>query len=183
MTDFIRCTEHSCNEPVRSIALGYCNGHAQQHYRGETIRPLRNRNRAETVACAYTGCAHPRIGRKTYCSGHQQQLDRGSGVLRPLRNRNGGSWHLNNSGYLIRQWQEKGVQHYALQHREVMEGHLGRPLTKDESVHHRNGDRTDNRIENLELWSRFQPAGQRVSDKIAYAVALINRYGDNPNAY
>ena len=43
---------------------------------------------------------------------------------------------------------------------------LGRPLTKDESVHHKDGNRLNNDASNLELWSRWQPAGQRVSDKL-----------------
>ena len=61
------------------------------------------------------------------------------------------------------------------EHRIVMEEILGRPLSQDETVHHRNGDRLDNRPENLELWLR-QPPGQRVQDRVQDALETLARY-------
>lgn len=62
------------------------------------------------------------------------------------------------------------------EHRLVMAEALGRPLADEETVHHRSGDRLDNRIQNLELWTTAQPKGQRVIDKLEFAYALIDRY-------
>jgi hypothetical protein len=49
-------------------------------------------------------------------------------------------------------------------------------LLPNENVHHLNGDRSDNRDENLELWSTSQPSGQRVADKMKWVWEMAALY-------
>lgn len=71
---------------------------------------------------------------------------------------------INNRGYVdIR---PAPYEPFMPEHRLIMEKKLGRPLAKGESVHHKNGVKTDNRPENLELWVGAIRYGQRATDLI-----------------
>jgi hypothetical protein len=75
----------------------------------------------------------------------------------------GSKGHIDRHGYKVMpKGSRKAPQIY--EHRVIMEKMLGRKLTKTETVHHKNGDRLDNRPGNLEIWSSRHGRGQRLSD-------------------
>ena len=121
---------------------------------------------------------------KGFCAAHYGQSRSGKPLhaikrdfIRPDDPGTWGRYDSHHSGYVFLKTKVDGKILRKAEHRHVMEEHLGRPLKKHENVHHRNGVREDNRIENLELWSKSQPYGQRVEDKLKWAREIIDLYG------
>lgn len=135
--------------------------------------------------CPIEGCGR-KILKNKLCQPHFMRLERyGDPLAKPIKKSkmspgDMGPWYTNRGGYIARTGlDESGKRFQQLQHRLVMEEQIGRPLLPEETVHHINGVRDDNRPENLELWSTSQPSGQRVVDKVAWARRIIEIYGED----
>lgn len=68
---------------------------------------------------------------------------------------------------------------YVFEHILVMERYLNRHLYPEETIHHLNGIKDDNRLDNLEIWTRPQPTGVRVTDAVSWAKEILRRYSPN----
>lgn len=106
-----------------------------------------------------------------YCRAHYQRIRKHGNPNILLINKRG-EGHIDNQGY--RSFVKNGIKIF--EHRLIMENYLGRKLIPGENVHHKNGDRLDNKIENLELWNTSQPSGQRIEDKIKFALMILSIY-------
>lgn len=156
-------------------ANGLCPMHYQRDRYGRDmdapVRPHRRKGEPPLL-CIIENCGNLRQHADGLCPMHYQRKKDGRPMDAPKLVR-GGGW-IDRFGYR----RTKSADGRDLrEHRVVMEQVLGRPLEKLESVHHKNGVKTDNRPENLELWVGWstQPKGQRVEDLVAF---VIDHYPD-----
>ncbi len=133
------------------------------------------RTRARVIECAF--CRRRALQsifhRSRYCSprcGNLNAIDEGR--KGPQNGEHAPRWlggRIQRNGYVLVYQPEHptvvgSARIYVAEHRLVMEKMIGRYLKPQETVHHKNGIRDDNRPENLELWAKSHPPGQRVSD-------------------
>lgn len=175
------CGVNGCER--RHKANGWCEFHNDRNRRkGDPLAgdPKRLSPRSLTT-CSVQGCDNKAVA-KHLCNNHRAKFKKfGDPLAGWTQDGRSKEWRPDSNGY-IQKWDPKhkcaGSNGFVYQHRLVIAEVIGRPLRSHESAHHKNGDRADNRLSNLELWVKGQPAGQRVQDKVAWAREILREYGD-----
>lgn len=146
------CSVNDCKKSI--LSRGFCGQHYQRNKKyGNPLEPYKGQGRPNSgnfFNCLYCGkkfyrpLSQVKKGRVKFCSHQCDGLSK-KGKLQniiPIEKRN---WRINKQGYLETTMRREKF----LQHRWIMEKHLGRKLTNKEFVHHLNGNKKDNNINNL----------------------------------
>jgi hypothetical protein len=165
-----------------AVAKGYCGKHYQRKKKTGDPLGLRKPHRGGVKLmkndgpCAAPGCDGMAYT-KGYCRRHYNRFFRyGDPLADKPFTRAKGTGTFNNGYHFTSIVKKNGRRSVVGTHRVVMAQTLGRELRPNENVHHINGKRDDNRPENLELWVKTQPCGQRPQDLVNWAREILRLY-------
>lgn len=168
------CSVEQCVRPV--LAVGLCGAHYRRKRIDGDVQPGKKvRTHAPGKTCRGADCSAA-VTAHGLCPAHYARFRRWGDPDARYEPQG----HVTKAGYRMAYAPDHPMAQrngHILEHRLVMALHLGRSLLPNEEVHHRNGNRLDNRIENLELWVKSQPAGQRARDLVEWARAIEAKYG------
>lgn len=170
----VPCLVKGCDRPVH--ALAYCQRHYQRwHTRGSTDRV--GPTHKKLPKCLVSDCPRPDVS-GGYCWVHRWRIEQHGSPQedRPVREWKPNLGRTTKDGYVLVRapgHPNANGRGYVPEHRLVMGEHLGRDLRPDETVHHKNGDKADNRLENLELWIGNHSHGSRLTDRIESALQVL----------
>jgi hypothetical protein len=189
------CTIEGCESVIHG--LGLCTTHYWRQKRGyEMEAPIQGRTpRAEV--CTVADC-DKKVNAANLCSTHYGRKKAGeSDWDRPIKKKApDGEGHLNDKGYRMVRHNGRMMGKHLVEFEKVLGRRVRTEAPYKENVHHKNGNRDDNRTDgppvmtpdgkyltgNLEMWSQSQPPGQEIGPKLDWGMEMLAEYGAHMDA-